>query len=214
MKYLYDPPFIIKKLISNYQWNSKVDKVLITFDDGPNPKTTESTLNLLNQYSIKALFFCVGENIEKYQSLTNAIIEEGHEIGNHTYNHNNLVKLNRSELFNTINKVQILAEENFDYKIKYFRPPHGKFKYGLQSTLKNFNLTNVMWSLLTYDYKNDINIVKFALDKYLKKDSIIVLHDSLKSKEIIHDAIQKIIENCTNKNYQIGSPQECLKYYS
>lgn len=214
MKYLYDPPYLVKKIISDYQWNSKIDKVLITFDDGPNPKTTELILKLLNGYSIKALFFCVGENIKKYSSLIQEIISEGHEIGNHTFNHNNLLKLKRSEVFNSIKKVQLIAEENHNYKINYFRPPYGKFYFGLQSILNNLKLQNVMWSLLTYDYKNDLNIVKFAIEKYLKVNSIIVLHDSLKSKNIINDSIQKIIETCINKNYQIGSPQECLKYYS
>jgi len=65
--------------------------------------------------------------------------------------------------------------------------------------------------LLTYDYKNDINIVKFALRKYLKSNSIIVLHDSNKSKDIIKDSINIIIEETNKKNYKIGTPSECLK---
>ena len=73
------------------------------------------------------------------------------------------------------------------------------------------NLKAVMWSLLTYDYKNDFNIVKFAVRKYLEKNSIIVLHDSLKSKNIILESINYIVEESSRRGFQIGVPAECLK---
>ncbi|MBZ0200165.1 MAG: hypothetical protein K8H86_09880, partial [Ignavibacteriaceae bacterium] len=72
-------------------------------------------------------------------------------------------------------------------------------------------LKNIMWSLLTYDYKNDINVVKFAVQKFLKDNSIIVLHDSLKSKEIIADSIELIINEAEKKGFTFGEPDECLK---
>jgi hypothetical protein len=67
-----------------------------------------------------------------------------------------------------------------------------------------------MWSLLTYDYKNDLAFVKFATQKYLNKDSIIVLHDSNKSKNIIVDSISLISDEAGKRNYQFGDPEECL----
>ena len=67
-----------------------------------------------------------------------------------------------------------------------------------------------MWSLLTYDYKNDLSIVKFAVDKYLKHNSIIVLHDSNKSKNIISDSISFIADEVGKKHYQFGEADECL----
>jgi hypothetical protein len=71
-----------------------------------------------------------------------------------------------------------------------------------------------MWSLLTYDYKNDLNIVKFAISKNLFSNSIIVLHDSNKSKDIISESIKVITEEVEKKKYQIGKPSECLKSFS
>ena len=67
-----------------------------------------------------------------------------------------------------------------------------------------------MWSLLTYDYKNNLSIVKFAVEKYLKHKSIIVLHDSNKSKNIITDSISIIADEVNRKNYQFGEAGECL----
>ena len=211
MKYLYNPPFFIKKIFNGFQWDSIVPKPLITFDDGPNPNTTELILKELDNYNIKTIFFCVGENLERYDSLAKEILSEGHEIGNHTYNHKRIIRQKKSDVIDSIQKVQNIALEKFEYQIKYFRPPYGNYDLRTSSILKQLNLQNVMWSLLTYDYKNDINIVKFALTKYLENNSIIVLHDSDKSKDIIKDSIKIIIEEINKKNYKIGTPSECLK---
>ena len=211
MKFMYNPPFLIKKIFNVFQWDSIAAKPLITFDDGPNPKTTEIILNELNKHKIKTIFFCVGENLERYESLAKEIISEGHEIGNHTYKHKRIYRQAKNDVIESIGKVQNIAEEKLNYKIKYFRPPYGNYDLRTNSLLKKFGLQNVMWSLLTYDYKNDINIVKFALRKYLKSNSIIVLHDSNKSKDIIKDSINIIIEETNKKNYKIGTPSECLK---
>lgn len=213
-KYLYDPPILVKKLLSNFQWNSITSKVLLTFDDGPNPNTTEMILKELDDQSIKAVFFCVGENLEKYPSIAKEILSQGHIIGNHTQKHEKLTTLSNNEIIQSINAVQSYSEEKLDYKIEYFRPPHGRFTFGLNKILAERGLTNIMWSLLTYDYKNELNIVKFAVNKYLNKSSIIVLHDSNKSKDIITDSVKYIVESTHKNKYQIGNPSECLKSFS
>ena len=76
--------------------------------------------------------------------------------------------------------------------------------------MKKHNLKNIMWSLLAYDYKNDLSIVKFAAKKYIKLNSIIVLHDSNKSKNIISDSISLIADEVRKRNYQFGEAEECL----
>jgi peptidoglycan/xylan/chitin deacetylase (PgdA/CDA1 family) len=76
--------------------------------------------------------------------------------------------------------------------------------------MKKHQLKNIMWSLLTYDYKNELSIVKFAVEKYLKPNSIIVLHDNNKSKNIISDSISFIVDEVRKRNYQFGEAEECL----
>lgn len=214
MKTSYDPPIILKKIFSSFYWNSVTDKILLTFDDGPNSETTDIILKELDNFSVKSIFFCVGENLEKYPSLAKEIIAEGHILANHTQKHQKLTELSNSSIDESIEKVQRFATEYLDYKISYFRPPHGRFTLGTKKILKKYDLQNVMWSLLTYDYKNDLNIVKFALGNYLNKDSIIVLHDNNKSKDIIADSIKLAVEETQKRNYQFGTPTECLKYSS
>ena len=211
MKYLYNPPAILKKAFGSFKWDTSNGKILFTFDDGPTPEATESILKLLNENKIKAVFFCVGNNIKNYSELAGNILSEGHVIGNHTFNHKKLTEISYTESVNEINSVTLLLKEKFDYETKFFRAPYGKFKLGSASLLKKCGLANVMWSLLTYDFRGDIKVVKLATEKYLQKDSIVVLHDNLKSLGIISDSIKIVLEIANKKGFEIGEPEECLK---
>lgn len=210
MKYKYDPPFLVKKMFNDFRWNTNNGKVLLTFDDGPNPVTTEIILQKLSDENIKALFFCVGENVQKYPDLVQHIKDAGHTFGNHTFNHKILNKISNDEKDVQISLVNKMFEDQFDIKLRFFRPSHGRFQLSTSSLMRKHQLKNVMWSLLTYDYKNDLSIIKFAVDKYLNHNSIIVLHDSNKSKNIISDSISFIADKVRKRSYQFGEADECL----
>lgn len=210
MKLKYNPPSIIKNIFNQFHWETTSGKLLLTFDDGPNPATTEKILFALNHHKMKALFFCVGNNISKYKDLTKSIFDEGHSIGNHTFNHKILTKENRETIIRELEMFDSILSEEYNYKTKYFRPPHGRFNLKVKKIISQAGLECVMWSLLTYDYQNDFKKVKFAVDNYLLKNSIIVLHDSNKSKDIIVDSINYIIDKAFSNGFQFGEPAECL----
>jgi peptidoglycan/xylan/chitin deacetylase (PgdA/CDA1 family) len=214
LKYLYDPPLVIKRLFHDFYWHTTNNKVLITFDDGPTIEATEIILKTLAEKKIKALFFCVGNNVQNNQSLVNDILAEGHLIGNHTFNHKRLTKINNLQAVEEIESLNALMKERFNYNVRYFRPPHGRFTISTGGILKERNLACVMWSLLTEDYKNDFEVVKFAVTNYLMKNSIIVLHDSIKSKNIIKDSINFITDEAAKNGFLFGEPEECLKQSS
>jgi len=211
LSYIINPPLIIKKLFKHFCWDACNNKILFTFDDGPTTEATEIILNTLSQKKIKAAFFCVGNNVKNNQSLVKDILDEGHLIGNHTFNHKRLNKISNIETIEEIDSFNNIMKEEFEYNVKYFRPPHGKFTISTNGILKEKKMKCVMWSLLTQDYKNDFETVKFAVKNYLKKNSIIVLHDNIKSKEIIKNSIDFIIDEADKKGFTFGEPTECLK---
>ncbi|MCX6150154.1 MAG: polysaccharide deacetylase family protein [Ignavibacteriales bacterium] len=211
MKIKYNPPLFIKKCFSKFYWNSSNKKILLTFDDGPNPLITNKILEELDKHKIKALFFCVGENIEKYPELVKNILANGHTIGNHTLSHKRIANLNHLERENEVDWVTTLLLEKYGYQINYFRPPDGRFSFRTQKFMDQRNLQMVMWSLLTYDYKNNLDIVKFAVEKNLNVDSIIVLHDNPKCQQIIVDSIRFIIKEAKQRGFEFGEPSECLR---
>ena len=201
---------IVTKIFNDFSWYTTNNKILLTFDDGPSKEATEIILKTLSLKKIKAAFFCVGNNVGKNPSLTKEILDEGHLIGNHTYNHKRLTTINNRETNFEIDAFNSLLKERFTYDVKYFRPPNGRFTISSQKVLSKKNLKCVMWSLLTEDYKNNFETVKFAVKNYLKENSIIVLHDSVKSKNIIKDSINFILDKAFEKGYTFGEPAECL----
>jgi peptidoglycan-N-acetylglucosamine deacetylase len=209
LKYQYDPPFLLKQVFPDFRWESGVDKILLTFDDGPISGNTENILKTLSNFKIKAVFFCVGNNILKNSSLASEILKEGHFIGNHTFNHSKLTSPGFDD-YAEIDRFNELVKDKLGFEVKYFRPPHGRFNLFTGKLLNNKKLTNVMWSLLTYDFKGNSSLVKYSITKYLKKNSIIVLHDSLKSKDIISDSISFIADEVSGKGFKFGEPAECL----
>ncbi len=217
MKYKYCPPFIIQKLIYGSRWSStnpadgSGSKILLTFDDGPNPGSSELILSALENNKLKAVMFCVGDNIIKYPELTNEMIRAGHNLANHTFNHKQLPQISLKEADEQIGSFNRIIEENHGYKAQYFRPPYGKLSWKLPRLLKKHNLKNVMWSLMPFDFTNDLTLVKSVIKKYLKKDSLINLHDSNKSKDIIVDTINFIIDEADRRGFKIGEPAECLR---
>ena len=211
MKFLYDPTLLIKRLFKDFCWQTSNNKILLTLDDGPNPRSTEKILNLFSKLEIKALFFCVGKNVERYSEWTKNILNEGHIIGNHTFNHKILTRLNKIDSLEEINRFNYLMIEKYDRKVKYFRPPFGMVNFKTKKLMKETGMKCVMWNLLTYDYKKDIKKVKFSVNNYLQINSMIVLHDSNKTEDIIEDSIKYIVDAVSKNGFDFGVPEECLK---
>lgn len=211
MSFRYRPPVLIQKLFGNFIWKTSNNKIVLTFDDGPTEAATLKILSVLKSNKIKSVFFCVGNNIKQNPELAEKILEDGHTIANHTMNHKILTKMNREESVEEIKSFNDLVEEEFNYKVKYFRPPHGRFNMKTNNILNEINLKCVMWSLLSYDFENRIEKVKYAIDKFLKENSIIVFHDNIKSSGIIEEALDYTINNAVKRGYQFGEPEDCLK---
>ena len=211
MSFRYRPPFLVQKLFGNFIWQTSNNKILLTFDDGPTETATLKILSILKSNKIKAVFFCVGSNIKQYPELTEKILDEGHTIANHTMNHKILTKMNREESIEEIKSFNELMKDKFSYRIKYFRPPHGRFNLKTNSILNELNLKCVIWNLLTYDYKNWNEKVKYAIDNYLNENSIIVFHNNAKSDGIIEEALNYTIDFAAKKGCQFGEPEDCLK---
>lgn len=83
------PPKILRLLYPSALWrmNKNEKSVYLTFDDGPIPEITPWVLDLLDKYDIKATFFMVGDNVRKHPEEFRMVVERGHRIGNHTFNH-------------------------------------------------------------------------------------------------------------------------------
>ena len=193
------PPKLLRWLYPRALWrmDKNVKAVYLTFDDGPIPEITPWVLDLLDKYNIKATFFLVGDNIRKHPEEFKMILERGHKVGNHTFNHiSGLKYLSYNYLANT-NKADELI------KSKLFRPPHGWMRWGQYMVLSH-RYTVVMWDLVTRDYSKRLNgpQVLEIVKKYVRNGSIITFHDSIKSEKNMKYALPRAIEWLKEQGYE------------
>ncbi len=152
--------------------------VALTFDDGPSPNSTPILLSLLKQYNYKATFFVIGEKAGKHPELITRIIEEGHSIGNHSWQHDSLLMLrSHYRLRQDIKKTQDVLQ-NYGIRPLLFRPPAGVTNPRLKNILRDENLQTVTFSCRPLDYGNKkiVHLADRIIGK-LKSGDIILLHD-------------------------------------
>lgn len=190
-------PIVGRNLLWKVQSSSKV--IYLTFDDGPIPEVTPQVLDILNAHGWKATFFCVGENVKRYPELYQRLRSEGHQVGNHSFNHVQAFRIPAKEYLDNVYK----AGEWIDSRL--FRPPHGQLTRRLKRKL-TADYTVVMWDVLTYDY--DASMTEEAVLKIVKRGlrpgSIVVFHDSLKARDRVLNVLPKALEYWKSKGYSFG----------
>ena len=171
--------------------------VYLTFDDGPIPESTPFILETLRKYDVKATFFMVGENVLRYHDLYNQIIEEGHQVGNHTFNHIGSFK------HWTITYVINTHKANELIHSHLFRPPHGFMRWTEYMILRN-KYRMVMWDVVTRDYSKRLDGAEVfeKVKKYVRNGSIITFHDSLKSERNMKYALPRSIDWLLEQGYE------------
>jgi len=189
--YFVKTPAFFKYLFPNGTWKVEtgVKKLFLTFDDGPIPQITPWILDTLAAYDAKATFFCVGENAERYPELVNRIVQEGHSIGSHTYNHLNGWNIDNNTYFLNVRKGAKIVGSNL------FRPPYGKLK-PKQAHFLSKHYQIVMWDILSGDFDTKLSLeqVYHNIIDHLEQGSIIVMHDSLKTMHHIQYSLPRLLQ--------------------
>lgn len=185
------------------QWEAPV--VALTFDDGPSAQYSSFLLDGLKERGVQASFFLVGKNIEGNEEIVKRMYEEGHLIGNHTYNHVQLNKVSRAEA-----KAEIEKTGNKIYEITgsypvYVRPPFGEWREDLGITL---DILNVSWNIDTLDWKtqNEGQTVDMV-NRQVRDGSIILMHDGYETSV---KAAMKIIDLLKGKGYEFVTVDKLL----
>lgn len=182
---------------ATWRMNKHEHAVYLTFDDGPIPEATPFVLDVLKEHNIKATFFMVGDNVRKHPLIYERVKAEGHQIGNHTFNHISGFKHSIKTYSDNAEKANTYLHSHL------FRPPHGWMRLTQYARLrKKYRI--VMWDLVTRDYskwmtaEDVLNNVK----RYTRNGSIITFHDSLKSIDKLKTALPQAIIWLKEQGYE------------
>lgn len=176
---------ILKKTIPQsyvlYRGNREGGKVALTFDDGPHPHHTRKILDILKKEGVKATFFLVGDNVEKFPHLVEEIVEDGHEVGNHSFSHARLAKMPWGRMAEEIEKTDSAVNRFAGVWPKLFRPPYGSLSLRLLSYVILKKRTLVLWSVDSGDSYCDSPVVlqKHLIQKDVSSGAIILLHEDM-----------------------------------
>lgn len=196
------PPFFLKWIYpqATYRRATSDPALYLTFDDGPIPKVTPWVLDTLAEYQAKATFFCVGENVKKHPEIFIRLKEEGHSVGNHTYNHLKGWNSSDKAYLQNVEDCRKLVDSTL------FRPPY------LRATSRQLNMLKphyeiVFYDVLAYDFDPNVSseqCYKNVVDK-ARNGSIIVLHDNLKSFDTLKQCLPRILRDLKSKGYSFRS---------
>ena len=181
MRY-YKFPKWLKRFYPGAIWDfflpdTQTKTIYLTFDDGPNPTTTDWILSLLEQHKAKATFFCIGKNVTEHPLLFQRLQQAQHQIGNHTYNHLNGLHTTAAAYIKDVEKAAAIIPS------KLFRPPYGRMKPKQHKLLTEMGFKTVFWTHITYDFDPDLAAskrIEIAL-KRVKNNAVVVFHDSSKA---------------------------------
>ncbi len=178
--------------------SSKV--IYLTFDDGPVPEVTPQVLEILDNYNLKATFFCVGENVQRYPEVYTELLNRGHKTANHTFNHLKGFSTPTEAYIENIQKAATYIDSHL------FRPPHGQITLS-QKKILNAHYEIIMWDIITHDY--DRKLSPTTILKKIKSDSrngsIVVFHDSIKAKNTMLAVLPLAIEYWIAQGYTFGT---------
>ena len=193
------------------------DKVVaLTFDDGPYPPYTGQILDILRDNRAVATFFLIGSNAAKHPDLVRRIAAEGHQLGNHTYNHVDLLKLDRDQIAAETDRAGNTIAAIAGEKPHVIRPPHGFRDPLVLDVMHRQGLRVVEWSIASRDWTNPgVETIVARTLQPVKNGSIILLHDgdgteASASRAQTVEAAGRIIKQLKAKGYRFVTVDEIL----
>ncbi len=179
----------------------KIRAVALTFDDGPHPIYTPQVLDKLNEMGAKATFFLIGERVEKYPEIVQRIIDEGHEVGCHTYSHLRFSEHTSEEIVCELNRSSD-ALHKFGASSRLFRPPYGDLPWKFTPMLWGSNKTIVFWSIDARDFELDSadEIIERIDFVKVRNGDVFLFHDCYQSTV---DALPRIGRLTNNAGFSM-----------
>jgi peptidoglycan-N-acetylglucosamine deacetylase len=193
---------ILKQLFPTVLFNILDESIHLTFDDGPHPIATPIILQELKRCNIQATFFILGQNAQKFPDLVRRIQAEGHQIGNHSFTHGNLIFKGKSFLRDEIQRTMETLEMIIGRHSRYFRPPYGYFDWTTINVLHELELTCTLWNVDSKDYRlNSAAEISHRVIPNTTHGSVLLFHDNNNTSTRVKTYLPVIIDTLRGKGF-------------
>ena len=194
-----------------YTGNRYLPEIALTFDDGPSPYYTPQILAILQQYNVKATFFCIGRQVARYPDLVRQEYNDGNLIGNHTWSHPNLALLSSSEILTQINLTADAIQQATGVRPTLFRPPYGVVNTRVLAKVNLLGLTTIIWNDEARDWSMPGTGVIISRILNLAGDgAIILLHDGGGDRSQTIAALPTIIQTLRLRGFKFVTLQQMV----
>jgi len=194
--------------------NRRLPEIALTFDDGPNSKSTPKVLDILKRYNVKATFFVLGKYVEKNKDIIAREALEGHDIGNHTFNHAKGSLVDQDKINRELAKTSDLIRKYSGKESNLFRPPFGYENWRFLYEAELLDYAVILWSLDVgdWDQKKSSKEMIAKIMKRSKNGTIILLHDGGTSREAVIEALPKVIKGLRAKGFKFVTIDEMIAH--
>lgn len=198
------------EIVYHSRHNDRME-IALSFDDGPHPRLTPVILDILAEYGIKATFFMVGENVGYYPDAARAVVEAGHEIGNHTFSHRKFNRMSEHEMLEEIRACEQAVSSVSDAPIHFVRPPEGQMSEAMRRVIGSLDYRIILWDVDTRDWAHTPpdEITRHILDTVQAGD-IILMHDFIGHNSPTPEALRAVIPALLERGYRFVTVGELV----
>ena len=184
---------------------ARVKCLALTFDDGPGPVTAR-LLDTLKKHKVKATFFLVGERVEKRPQVVRRMAREGHEIGNHTYDHESLPALSDAQITEELSRTQEVLRRVIGKRPRMMRPPYGHTDARVVAAAKKLGLAQVLWTGTTLDWSlRDVDKIGDKVLSLARPNGVILMHDVVPHTV---KAMPRVLRELKRRGYRLVTVSE------
>jgi len=189
--------------------------VALTFDDGPSDKYTGKVLDILKKGGVKATFFVIGKKAADNLDLLKRIAKDGHELGNHTFNHARLNWLSDDKLRDELRTTSEIIKANTRKDVKYFRPPNGFLTREKRVLAEKSGYDIVLWSVHADDYTHELSglrdpgSITRRVNALVKGGDIVLMHDI--SWQVV-EALPGIVSSLKKRGYKFVTVSQLVEH--
>ena len=186
-------------------------EIALSFDDGPHPRLTPIILDILEEYGIKATFFMVGENVQYYPEAAKAVVEAGHELGNHTFSHRKFNRMTEHEMRSEISSCEDAISSISETPVHFIRPPEGQMNDTMQRVIGTLDYRIILWDVDTRDWAHTPpeEISRHILDTVQAGD-IILMHDFIGHDSPTPEALRMVLPELLARGYRFVTVGELV----